>query len=142
MVVHYCKETKIEPRHVIRKTSTQVFSKAIDAAKCCRHGSFTSIEMATEPTVPGKLCSAKLMGAYGCHLLFSSHKRVTMQSLWGSCSESLMESSAVRVMRQSAGGHEALAAGTGGQLRATAAKGGPFSIVTLWGGSQACGNKP
>ncbi|KAF2974546.1 hypothetical protein EK904_001413 [Melospiza melodia maxima] len=69
MVVLCCKEKKIEPQNVIRKTFIQVFSKAIDPAKCCRHGSFTSTDMATEPVVPGKLCSAQLMGAYGCHLL-------------------------------------------------------------------------
>lgn len=77
---------KIQPRNVFIKTFTQVLSKAIDPAKCCRHGSFTSTDMATEPTVPGKLCSAKLVGACGCHLLSVLNcKRVTKQPLWGSC---------------------------------------------------------
>lgn len=53
-----------------------------------------------------------------------------------------MVSSAVRVMRASAGGHEAWAAGAGGQLRATAAKGGPFPIVTLGEAPRHCGGKP
>ena len=48
-----------------------------------------------------------------------------------------MVSSAVRVVRASPGAPRGLAARAGGQLRAGAAKGGPFPVVTLGRGSQA-----